>query len=123
KARESEGKSFVGAINRAQQAYKLENEKFADTMEELQIGLPLETESYRMEIVPQPDPTRSVMVTATAKQEDIRSYMGAVFILENGRSTVIICVTDESSQTPPEMPAPPASENDRPQCPAGSSAL
>ncbi|MGB3236901.1 MAG: type IV pilin-like G/H family protein [Geitlerinemataceae cyanobacterium] len=122
KARESEGKSFVGAINRAQQAYKLENEKFATTIEETGVGLPPETENYRMEIVPQPDPTRSVMVTATAKQEGISSYMGAVFIV-NDSTFSIICETNEPSQTPPEMPAPPTSANDRPQCLAGSSAL
>lgn len=121
KAQESEGKSFVGATNRAQQAYRLENDRFAATMEELQIGLPSETENYRMEIVPQPDPTRSVMATATAKGEDIRSYTGAVFVLEKGVTFAILCETNEPSQTPPKMPAPPASENDRPQCPAGSS--
>jgi uncharacterized protein YjbI with pentapeptide repeats len=123
RARESQGKNYVGAFNRAQQAYRLENSEFATTMEELQAGLPTETEYYRIEIVPQPDPTRSVKVTATARQDGIRSYTGAVFVLENGYTYAILCETDEPSQRPPEMPTPPSSENDRLQCPAGSSAL
>lgn len=123
RARESEGKSFVGAINRAQQAYRLENPEFATTMEELQVGLPTETKNYRIEIVPQPDPTRSVKITATARQDGIRSYTGAVFVLENGVTYAILCETDEPSQRPPEMPEMPTSASDRPLCPAGSSPL
>jgi uncharacterized protein YjbI with pentapeptide repeats len=123
RARESEGKNYVGAFNRAQQAYRLENSEFATTVEELQAGLPTETENYRIEIVPQPDPTRSVKITATARQDGIRSYTGAVFVLENGVTYAILCETDEPSQRPPEMLAPPTSENDRPLCPAGSSTL
>ncbi|HIK33855.1 MAG TPA: type IV pilin-like G/H family protein [Oscillatoriales cyanobacterium M59_W2019_021] len=123
KARQSEGKFFVGAVNRAQQAYRLENPEFASTMEELQIILPPEGTNYQFEIVPQPAPTLSVMATATAKSEGIRSYAGAVFVLESGARESILCETNEPSQMPPEMPAPPASRNDRPQCPTGSSPL
>lgn len=123
RARQSEGKSFVGAINRAQQAYRLENPEFATTMEELQVGLPTETENYRIEILSQPDPALSVGVTATARQEGIHSYTGAAFVLESEVTFVILCETNEPSQTPPEMPAPPTSTNNRLQCPAGSSPL
>jgi uncharacterized protein YjbI with pentapeptide repeats len=123
RARESEGKNYVGAINRSQQAYRLENPEFATTMEELRVGLPTETENYRIEIVPQPDPRHSARATATAQRDGLRSYTGAVFVLENGVTYAILCETDEPSQRPPEMPAPPSSENDRLQCPVGSSTL
>jgi hypothetical protein len=60
-------KQFITILNKAQQAYYLENGKFASNVEELGIVTTLETENYRYQIVPQKDNTRSVMMTAIAK--------------------------------------------------------
>ena len=123
RSRESEAKSWIGAINRAQQAYRLENIDFAATLEDLQVGLPSETYLYSYAIESQPDPGLSVMTTARAKEEGLRSYTGAVFVIETGSTISIICETDTTSMTPPEMPAPPKDANERPSCPAESSEL
>ena len=114
RARESEAKNWIGAINRSQQAYRLENIDFAATLEELQIGLPSESDRYSYAIESQPAPGISVMATARAKEEGLRSYTGAVFVIETGRTISIICETDTTSMTPPEMPAPPKDANERP---------
>ncbi|MBW4551314.1 MAG: prepilin-type N-terminal cleavage/methylation domain-containing protein [Aphanocapsa sp. GSE-SYN-MK-11-07L] len=46
KARESGAQSQVGAVNRAQQAYRLENTRFASTITELQVNLPAVSDGY-----------------------------------------------------------------------------
>jgi type IV pilus assembly protein PilA len=51
KARQSEGKQNIGAVNRAQQAYYLENaNKFTSSMSDLAIGIKSQTENYEYSI-------------------------------------------------------------------------
>lgn len=126
RTRQSEGKLFVGSLNRAQQAYYLENHKFATTIEQLGIGIKAETENYRYQIISQPNHPQSVMMTATAKHPELRSYTGAVFIFNvQGESTTIqgTCETDSPSPTPPAMPMPPINPEGRVQCLSGSHPL
>ena len=47
RAKQTEAQNYVGSINRAQQAHRLENTTFADALGDLQLGLPEETENYR----------------------------------------------------------------------------
>ncbi len=126
RARQSEGKLYIGSLNRAQQAYFLENNKFAITIEQLGIGIKPETENYRYQIVSQPNRPQSVMMTATAKHPELRSYTGAVFVInDRGESTTIqgTCETDGPSLTPPAMPIPPSNSEGRVQCPPASHPL
>lgn len=46
KARQSAAKSQIGAVNRAQQVYRLEEQTFANDMGLLGIGIPLTTDKY-----------------------------------------------------------------------------
>jgi type IV pilus assembly protein PilA len=46
RAQQTEALTYVGSINRAQQAYRLDKSKFADTIEELGIGLRGKTPLY-----------------------------------------------------------------------------
>ncbi|NJK41247.1 MAG: prepilin-type N-terminal cleavage/methylation domain-containing protein [Acaryochloridaceae cyanobacterium SU_2_1] len=46
KAKQSAAKSYIGAVNRAQQTYRLEHEVFASDMTELKADIPLTTENY-----------------------------------------------------------------------------
>lgn len=46
KARQSVAKSQIGSVNRAQQVYRLESPVFSNSMNYLQIGIPLATDSY-----------------------------------------------------------------------------
>ena len=115
-------------MNRAQQAFYLENEKFGTTIEELGIGIEPEDENYRYQVVPQGDQAQSVMMTAQAKRPELRSYTGAVFVLKGGDEGVTfawICETDAPSATPPAMPGAPSNTQDRLmiQCPPGSHPL
>ncbi|MBD1807784.1 type IV pilin-like G/H family protein [Microcoleus sp. FACHB-SPT15] len=127
-AREAEGKLMTGAMNRAQQAFYLENEKFGTTIEDLSIGIKPESENYRYQIVPQGNQTQSVMMTAQAKRPELRSYTGTVFVVKDGDDLLTvagICETDTPSSTPPAMPTAPSKTQGRwmIQCLAGSHPL
>lgn len=126
KAREAEGRSYTGAMARAQQAYFLEQNKFATTIEqlgELGLGIQPDTANYRLRILPQGNGTQRVMMTATAKRPGIRSYTSAVFVVKvKGENMTFagVCGTAQPSSTPPKMPAAPKNASTRIQCPTGS---
>lgn len=123
-ARETEGKLYIGAMSRAQQAFQLEFDKFATKIEDLGIGIKPETDNYSYRIVPQGNQTQSVMMTARSKRPELRSYTGAVFVVKSGTNDLITiagtCETDKPSSTPPAMPVAPKQNTDEIQCPVGS---
>jgi hypothetical protein len=126
KTPEDEGKSNIGAMNRAQQAYFLEKNQFASQIAELGIGIKPDTENFLYKIVPQGNQKQSVMITAQAKRPGLRSYTGAVFVVqEKGELLTLagICETNEPSTKPPVMPVTPKSVSDPLTCPAGSRAV
>ena len=51
KAKQAEPKNNIGTINRAQQAFYLEYQKFAADMSELQVGVKSQTENYFYSVV------------------------------------------------------------------------
>lgn len=99
KARENSAQSALGAINRAQQAYRLENPTFTTSYKELQMRR-FDNEFYDVQIV-SGDVNRAY-ATATAKRSDNRSFSGVVTI-EDGITTAHICETESASQTPPPI--------------------
>jgi maltoporin len=123
---EDEAKTYMYALTKVQQAHYQEVGKFATAIEEVSIGLKTETESYRYQIVPQGDEKQSVMVTAQAKNTELPSYTGVVFVTRvNGEATTVaqICETESPSTSPPAMPEAPARGSSAIQCPAGSRSL
>jgi type IV pilus assembly protein PilA len=50
KARESRAQNVVGAVNRAQQAYRLDNSSFADNIAQLKVNAPVDTEQYTYQL-------------------------------------------------------------------------
>jgi type II secretory pathway pseudopilin PulG len=124
-ARESEGQQYISSMNSAQQAFYIENEKFATAIDELGLGLKPETENYSYQIVPQSGSIPSAMMTAKAKSPELKSYTGAVFAIKvNGEvtSVSVVCRTDQPSTTPPAMPIAPKNAEEEIKCPAGSTA-
>lgn len=119
-------KQYITILSRAQQAYYLENGKFAADIKELGIIANLETEFYRYQIVPHQDNTQSVAIAAVPKNSELPSYISAVFATKvNGKNTTAtqICESDKPSTSPPAIPAAPASGSSEIQCPAGSHPL
>ncbi len=114
-ARKSEAISYLIAINRAQQAYRLENSGFATSLEELQLGAS-ETENYLYEIQPMGSITDAIQTIAIAKQNTLSSFTGAVLVLPDGTMKSIICESEEPSQA---VPLAPVLTGEELLCPAG----
>lgn len=122
KARQSEAQLNVGSLARAQQAHFLEKNRFANTLAELEIGIAEESTNYAYAVVPQADPTASVYITATPKEDTLRSLSAGVFRSSDPDAIAIsiICLSDEPDVEPPAMPSFDPSTNTA-ECPAGSS--
>jgi hypothetical protein len=79
KAKQSEAKTYVGSLNRSQQAYFLDRNKFSDSMTDLGLGMTSETENYSYSIETQ---SSIAVAKASAKRDGLKSYTGTVFVLK-----------------------------------------
>ncbi|WP_052754505.1 type IV pilin-like G/H family protein [Calothrix sp. 336/3] len=126
KAKESEGKTYIGSINRGQQAYYLEYSKFAANLPELQMGIQPETKNYSYRVVLSAANPKQVMAIAQAKSANTESFIGLVyFVPENAKGSEPVTVAQVCRMTvpltqEPAMPAAPASASEKIQCPEGS---
>ena len=98
KAKQSEGKSFVGAVNRAHQAYRLENNEFTNDFVKLGVGLPTETNNYKMTITE----ASGTVATTEAEPQDVslKGYAGQVAILDTGATGTVLCESDDAGKVP-----------------------
>lgn len=80
KAKQSEAKTNVGSMNRAQQAYFTEKGKFAnkDQFGNLGLGVATETENYQYKIDGGGDKSTSVTNQAAPRVNAIKAYIGGV---------------------------------------------
>ncbi len=67
KAKQSEAKTYVGSVNRAQQSYRIENTSFAGDINSLQIGIPTSTDFYDYTINTTTPVSSSTSILETAK--------------------------------------------------------
>ncbi|NMF85542.1 type IV pilin-like G/H family protein [Nodosilinea sp. P-1105] len=114
RARQSEATTYVGSVNRAQQAYRLENRTFSDELVNLSLGIQDQTEFYiygdddgnagDLEAIDGGQLSNSVYVSATPRDEALLGYTGATYTLQdsagNSTTTAILCV----SSTPDNVP-------------------
>ncbi|MFM5943302.1 MAG: type IV pilin protein, partial [Dolichospermum sp.] len=63
KAKQTEAKTFIGAVNRAQQTHRIENISFASDIGLLQVNLPTQTDSYQYSIL---TPSQATATTSNA---------------------------------------------------------
>lgn len=102
-ANASEAKTYVGSMNRAQQAYYLENNQFSYELEALGIGIASETENYRYGTV---QPSAAVagwsMQYGLSKQDGLTSYIGAAFVTQNEQGELstqaLLCVSEATTR-------------------------
>lgn len=107
KAHESEAKTYVGSMNRAQQAVYMEDNRFSDDMEKLGLGIPAETEHYKYDISMTEDDM--TVMTATPLERKLSSFTGAVFIVTEGdedyaTTKAILCQSKKPSKQTPAIP-------------------
>ncbi|MTJ47258.1 type IV pilin-like G/H family protein [Dolichospermum sp. UHCC 0259] len=104
KAKQSEAKTYVGSVNRAQQSYRIENTSFATTFDNLKIGIPSSTDFYTYTI-PSADTTSTVVLATTKDPNSLKGFSGGVVILTSGQTEALACQTT-GVQTATSVAAP-----------------
>jgi hypothetical protein len=94
-ARERGAEITLGAINRAQQAFYLENNNFTNSFDELRIGPP-SANGYDVQVTH--SDSKLAISKALAQGYDLRSIAGAVRADNSGILQTIICKAEEPSQ-------------------------
>jgi uncharacterized protein YjbI with pentapeptide repeats len=98
-----QGKIMVGTLNRAQQAYYLENDRFTTSIEDSGVGIKPEMNDYRYRLFVAPDRHPSAMQVGLPKLSDLPTYIGLVRIEKTPKgdpiSIAILC-TSEKPATP-----------------------
>jgi type IV pilus assembly protein PilA len=90
KARQSEAKTYIGSLNRGQQAYFLENNGFSGTVAALGIGVSSSTTNYAYTVSPTTANSFSAIAVAGAKQVALRGYVGAVQVTQLAGATTTV---------------------------------
>ncbi|TAD82807.1 MAG: prepilin-type N-terminal cleavage/methylation domain-containing protein [Oscillatoriales cyanobacterium] len=96
KARQSEGSTYVGTLNRTQQAYFVENNKFAATMAELKAGVPTKTDSFSYKSEGTADKATN---SADKESNALKSFQGQVQLnTTTQQAEAKLCITPEAGQ-------------------------
>lgn len=107
KARQSEASTYVGTINRAQQAYYLENRAFETDFDKLEVGLPTETKDYKYESKLQG--TTGVLTSGDPIKNDLKGVGGRVFVTTDGAGNAttkaVLCVAPKGDGSVPDVSA------------------
>jgi type IV pilus assembly protein PilA len=97
KARQSEGSTYVGTLNRSQQAYYVENAKFAPDLATLKAGVPVETDSFKYTSTGTANEATNL---ADTKADALKSFKGQVKLNPvSQQADAILCITETAGQT------------------------
>lgn len=130
KSRQSEAKTYVGAMNRGQQAYYLEKERWAKNIDEIGIGIKEESDNYRYKTQPI-DSIKTVNIknypgiavqTGLAKKEGLKSYLGIVYLSgTSSNELTTLALLCESNEPTTKEAGLPKFDGKKMQCPDGYS--
>jgi hypothetical protein len=84
KARSSEGRTYVGTMNRGQQAFWAEKQTFGRSIPVLELGIKEETDNFKFEV------QSFKLVTyqyGVSKNDKAKSFVGAVFVVPEKSQT------------------------------------
>jgi hypothetical protein len=113
----------ISALLQQQQEFFAKQKRFAASLAELGTSIPASTPTYSYST--SVGQSKQAIATATAKQDDMPSYTGAILIVKDDKNndTLVpaICFTSTSSKKTP--PPPPQLVGKDVQCPAGASKL
>ncbi|HBE16061.1 MAG TPA: general secretion pathway protein GspH [Cyanobacteria bacterium UBA11149] len=128
KPKESEAKQYVSSMNRAQQAYFVDNNTFANNFQKLGLGIKTEMTNYRYSIsatnkavfsygITRSDAYQTEYILFIPRRVNVKlkSYIGGVFIVpatevdanavkDEIRTIAILCQTNSPSTTKPAKP-------------------
>lgn len=124
--RESEAKTNVGIISRAQQYFFIEKNQFSRDLLTLDINIKPETTNYTYKTEAYNSGNNSyAIVTATPKHSSLKSYIGGVFlkIVPSTNQLITISILCESTQPSTSPPSPPKLVGTELQCTSGSTSV
>ncbi|WP_413164404.1 type IV pilin-like G/H family protein [Capilliphycus salinus ALCB114379] len=109
KAKESEAKQYLSAINKGQQAFYTENGKFTEGISSLGVGIKTATENYTYQC--EVGGTAIVNCTATPLQGSaLRGYLGAVYLIQvddqgggEATSRSVLCQSKDTGEAVPKF--------------------
>ena len=104
KAKQSEGRQYVGAMNRAQQAYFIENNDFTSNIVDLGLGIKTETTNYSYSI----RTTSFATFHYAIPRQKLKGYVGAVFpgTTNNNEITSVAIICEGESPSTKRLPEP-----------------
>ena len=104
KAKQTEAKTFVGAVNRAQQAFRMENQQFTGVIADLQIGVPTQSEYYTYNLSAAAASSTTVSAAPIVNESStLRAYAGGVVVLSTGLTKSQACMTTGVSGAAPSF--------------------
>lgn len=103
KARGAEAKSNVGAMNRAQQAYFLEQQTFSTSVDALGLSFPTTTDNFSYSAAAGTNIATEVVNYGTSLKDDIKSY-GGMTKYTAGSTSTILCEAASAGQNNPVAP-------------------
>lgn len=107
--KQSEAEKYLKAMNKAQEEFFQKHKRFAKSLEELERSANLIAQSYsyayRLRVTESAKSTQGnrSLITASPRETGLQSYVGAVFVLPTGTSS-IICQTPKPSMQAPAAP-------------------
>ena len=87
KAKQAEARQNVGAMNRAQQAYYLEKQSFANNMGDLGVGIKSQSENFAYTIVNAGSQIVQNKAYAAPNKANLKAYTGVVYTTAAATST------------------------------------
>jgi type IV pilus assembly protein PilA len=98
--KDPEGKAYVGTLIRHQQAYFIENGRFAESIKQLGSPVPIETTHYSYSV--EKHDTKAFAYAKTQKSA-LKSYVGGAFLRKEGKELItqgIVCVAQHAGTQP-----------------------
>lgn len=129
KAKQSEAKQYTGTLNRVQQSYYLEKNRFASDLTSLANPVPSETENYAYAPSAVTDTSTEVTNSGVSNKVALKSYVGMVAIsvvtaASDATTTAVLCEANTPGATAAPLPTAPAPGTpDRPTCAGGTTSL
>ena len=114
KAKQSEAKNYVGAVQRAQQSYRIDKQSFAPNVDVLEIGIPTQTDNYTYAFNTGKDTT--TFLATTSDPTALKGFSSGVVVVSSGQTSAISCQT-QKTQTVTSLAAPTLNTSSGASCP------
>ncbi|MBD2019774.1 prepilin-type N-terminal cleavage/methylation domain-containing protein [Leptolyngbya sp. FACHB-36] len=114
KAKQAEAKTYVGSMNRAQQAHLLEHSRFASSLGDLGLDITQQTINYRYGTNTGPDDRVYAVQFAQSLSPTLKPFSGITAVVQSGSDAAVVTLLCESdAKAAGKAPAPRYDSADR----------